>query len=259
MKKLFLLIVSLSWGAIAHAQQTVADDSEVTDEAAEIRHYTVEVIIFSYVQDVSIGSEIFVPEIITPPDELDPEIETPDEQSTAKPRQVYPFEYERLARDELTMGATWGHLRRLDAYRPLMHFGWTQPAIPKDQTRSLQLQRFGKVPAGLDGTLQLFLSRFLHLVVDVSLAAPESARARAADLVATEQSVDIFGDERARRAYDRDAFAPQYAPLQYRIFEDRIMKNGETRYYDHPKLGVVAKVTRVEEEPADNGADPVLP
>ena len=40
------------------------------------------------------------------------------------------------------------------------------------------------------------------------------------------------------------------SPVYYRIQEDRILKNGELRYYDHPKFGVLAKVTRVEEEEA---------
>ncbi len=34
------------------------------------------------------------------------------------------------------------------------------------------------------------------------------------------------------------------------------MKNGELRYFDHPKFGVLAKVTRVEEpEEEDTGDD----
>jgi len=37
-------------------------------------------------------------------------------------------------------------------------------------------------------------------------------------------------------------------PVRYRILDDRIFKNGETRYFDHPKFGVVARITRVEEE-----------
>ncbi len=36
-------------------------------------------------------------------------------------------------------------------------------------------------------------------------------------------------------------------PIRYRIFEDRIVKNGDVRYFDHPKFGVIAKITRFEE------------
>jgi len=256
MKKISLLIVSLLLGAVASAQQAVSDDSSENNEPEEVRHYTVEIIIFSYLQDASVGSEIFVPEIIEP---LDTPFDDNNDASNSEPRRVYPFNYERLSRDELTMNDAWSHLRRLDAYRPLMHFGWTQPAIPQDQTIALELQRFGKVPQRLDGTLQLFLSRFLHLVVDVSLAASDSERAMADAMVSAQLPVATFGDERIQSGYDYDRLEPQYAPLRYRIVEDRIMKNGETRYYDHPKLGLIAKVTRVEEEPEEGGDESAFP
>jgi hypothetical protein len=37
-------------------------------------------------------------------------------------------------------------------------------------------------------------------------------------------------------------------PIRYRIEEDRIVRNGELRYFDHPKFGVLAKITRVEKQ-----------
>jgi hypothetical protein len=44
-----------------------------------------------------------------------------------------------------------------------------------------------------------------------------------------------------------DTFAPA-AAVSYRIQEDRIFRSGELRYFDHPKFGVLAKVSRVEED-----------
>ena len=41
------------------------------------------------------------------------------------------------------------------------------------------------------------------------------------------------------------------APVRYRITEDRIFKSGDLRYFDHPKFGVLAKITRVEEPEVD--------
>ena len=37
-------------------------------------------------------------------------------------------------------------------------------------------------------------------------------------------------------------------PVYYRIQENRIVKNGDLRYFDNPKFGVLAKVTRVGDE-----------
>ena len=45
------------------------------------------------------------------------------------------------------------------------------------------------------------------------------------------------------------------APIHYRIFEDQIVKNGDIRYYDHPKFGVIAKITRFEEPEEDEFID----
>jgi hypothetical protein len=108
-------------------------------------------------------------------------------------------------------------LENLDAYKPLMHFGWTQATWPEDQTEAIPLIRFANPPEGLDGHLTLYLGRYLHLVADLQLDAP--------DVVAM--------------------------PVRYRIQENRIVRNGELRYYDHPKFGLLARVLRVEEDEED--------
>ena len=43
------------------------------------------------------------------------------------------------------------HLRRLDVYEPMMHFGWTQATWPEEETEAIPLRRFAAPPAGLDG------------------------------------------------------------------------------------------------------------
>ena len=39
---------------------------------------------------------------------------------------------------------------------------------------------------------------------------------------------------------------PSAVPVSYRIYEKRRMKSGELNYYDHPKIGMVLRVTPVE-------------
>ena len=59
--------------------------------------------------------------------------------------------------------------------------------------------------------------------------------------------VRYYGDRRSSRnvgyAYQRET-----RPIRYSISEDRIFRNGELRYYDHPRFGVLARITRFEEE-----------
>ena len=73
--------------------------------------------------------------------------------------------------------------------------------------------------------------------------------------VAIDDSVLSFSDERSGFGYDDPG------PVRFRIQENRIFKNGDLRYFDHPKFGVLAKITRVEEveeevEPEMLGDDP---
>lgn len=142
---------------------------------------------------------------------------------------------------EYQLVSAWEKLVDLDAYRPLMHTGWIQPTLEKEETQPLSVRRMGNPPLRLDGHITLYLSRFLHLVLDLSLehrtpgAAPPAVDA-----------VRYYGDSRSRASL---SFEPNFAPpsVIYRINEDRILRNNEIRYYDHPKFGVIARVTRIEE------------
>jgi hypothetical protein len=103
------------------------------------------------------------------------------------------------------------------------------------------LRRLGDSPLRLNGTVTLYLSRYLHLVVDLAL----DEKISRSDPYETSP---YYGDSRKRSDYSFGYDAkPQPAPVRYRIEEDRIVRNGELRYYDHPRFGVLAKITRVEE------------
>jgi len=190
---LFLLLASM----VASAQALQEDTEQ------EPRRYTVEMIVFTYAQDIGSGGEVFVAD---PP---------------ANAAAVLPDNrFSRLRRSDFTMGDIRARLNRLDAYRPVMHFGWTQTTYPAEQTRSIRLSSLTTPAAGFNGTVKLYLSRFLHLVVDLQM------------------------DTEAERLAETSAPA---ATVSYRIQEDRIFRSGELRYFDHPKFGVLAKVSRVEE------------
>ena len=88
--------------------------------------------------------------------------------------------------------------------------------------------------------MTLYLSRFLHLVVDLELE--ETAPQRN---VSVDNRVRRFSDERSRFGFESSFETPS---TFYRIDEDRIVRNGELRYFDHPRFGVLAKIWRVEEE-----------
>lgn len=231
------------------ASPALAQDATLVEEQPDPRRYTVEMIIFSYEQNVSAGSEVFVAdepppidlggdedliEEIEPIDTIAPSLEEMEERGSRK------FEIVMLPEEDFALLDVFDRLDRLDAYQPLMHFGWTQAMYPDEETEARPLSSFLTPPAGLDGDLTLYLSRYLHLEVNLQLDAPTTE--------ATQDARDLgsFGDNFT----DYDDYNENTAlvyPVRYRIEEDRIFRNGELRYYDHPKFGVLAKITRVEE------------
>lgn len=295
MKKLIALLAA--WASIASAQDTAVDETTVEEEP--VRRYTVEIIVFSYSDDASVGSEIFLPDEPPPEEGLildedgnpilsrDTEIpefgdhvvagkgvepgeeedasltwiivpgfaEEPADEAPvlltrgADREEPNPFQLVLLAEDEFLLGDVAEQFELLEAYETLVHFGWTQPTFEEEATPPIELQLITEPPEGLAGTLTLYLSRYLHLVVDLALDAPAEFEKEVVD----EDSFFSFGD--SRPDYD-DRYEEQLIPIRFRIQEDRIMKNGELRYFDHPKFGVLAKVTRVEEpEEEDTGDD----
>ena len=245
MNKLTLCLLSLVVPALTHAQDVVDDTEEV-----EIRRYTVEVIVFRYAENVGVGSEVFQPDEPADPetedaiDLLDTGVEEPVvppesmDEPEEEPEPLPDIELVLLEEDSYQLLETWGRLERLDAYEPLMHFGWTQATWPEDETDAIPLHLFARPPEELDGTLKLYLGRYLHLVVDLELRAPDEPAAESPP-------------ESGFNAY---SLAPDAAgevispPVFFRINEDRILRSGEIRYFDHPKFGLLARVTRVEEE-----------
>lgn len=226
-KTIFLLLATLL-PVMATAQDELLDGEQPT-----IQFYTVEVIVFRYVDDRSVGGEIFLPDPIEPA-AGDSEL---IEELTVVPLQRLDPDKVGLApvllqQDELSMHSVLEELERLDAYEPMLHVGWTQVVLPPGDTVAMPVSAFGPPPAGLEGSFTLYLGRFLHLVVDLALTEP---------VVAAE-----YADESGAVHEFEYTLPPLDGPVRFRIQEDRILKNGEIRYFDHPKFGVVAKVQRVE-------------
>ena len=167
--------------------------------------------------------------------------------------------------DEYSMLEIYDKLVNLDAYTPLLHAGWTQDTVIDAEIHPLRLRRLGDPPLRLDGEISLYLSRYLHLALDIALedsVAGDTARVskiepdqRDAGRSAYDRDNPYFGDGRSSSAYEIDSYGtPARVPVYYRIQEDRLVRNGELRYYDHPKFGAVARISRVEQEPLE--ADP---
>jgi len=259
MTALFAAMIS---PAIAQVDSEALPEEEAEEIVDPIRRYTVELIIFTYAEGASTGSEIWIAD--------EPAIEAAYESSndnyfgdfeedlteieTSVAHRYMDLELVLSGEDDYTMNGIYDKLVELDAYEPLVRTGWTQPTYEKEVTASIELRTLAESPPWLNGSLTLYLGRYLHLVVDLTM---DADRTVSEEMDEDSDGEPAFGDSRIRDEYEAiDAYGEVLAgPIHYRIFEDRIMKNGDIRYYDHPKFGVVAKVMRFEEPEEDEFID----
>lgn len=95
-------------------------------------------------------------------------------------------------------------------YRVLAYAGWTQVPTARKETKPIRISGSEARPGELDGAVTFHVSRFLHLDVDVRL---------------------------------RAAGAAAESPVVYRIKESRRVKSQETQYFDHPRFGLLVRIT----------------
>ena len=298
-----LVLMALAPTLAAFAQQAPPRIDQLVqdlgEEPIDIRRYTVEVVVFRYAENVSVGNEVFVPD--PPPfveqtvrgegpftDEgqsiggaagdgqaLDGTGEADDGQSLTADGQSLadtavdgrvPADTDSVATDA---GVEDDAEQNAEAAEPSLQSG--KPIVeyllltedeltlgdvivfPEMEPKTIEIDSLAEPAPGLDGSFTLYLSRYLHLNVDLALDEPPAFD----DPVAIEDPVRSFGDARAGyNLFDDRA----YGKVRYRIREDRIFKSGDLRYFDHPKFGLVVRVSRVEEPEQDELTDdPLLP
>ena len=147
----------------------------------------------------------------------------------ASPLPVEPTEpvFRMLVPAELQLNAEYQRLSRVDAYTPVLHTGWVQAGLPEDQAPVFDLAMLGSLNPS--GTVRLYLSRFLHVNLDLTYRG-----AAAAASTTPPTGLDEF------------TFAPRY-----KLETERNVRSGELHYFDHPAFGVLVKVTPL---PAQSGA-----
>ena len=111
-------------------------------------------------------------------------------------------------------------LQRSGDYEVLLHTAWRQPG--NDRTTAIPYPMPHKTDGAgnmLGGSIRLVRERFLHLDVDIVASAP--------------QALHFMDVPEATRYPD--------APV-YRLNEARRVRSGELHYFDHPYLGLIARV-----------------
>ena len=135
-------------------------------------------------------------------------------------------EFTELSRSQYRLNGISNALQQSSGYRVLFHRAWRQVASGRDTVAAYPVHSL--VSGGdrsVEGNIRLVLERYLHLDVDLlQLSA-------------------------------RGAGAVGSAPV-YQLKEQRRIRSGELHYFDHPRFGMIARVTPYAAPEAATAAEP---
>lgn len=236
-------------GALLAATALAQDRPVTTDTAAEgaapLDEYRIELIVFEYGDSLAGTTEDwpkpFEPEAGEPDypqaDEAQPELSPEDEAATdmagGPPAAEPPFRFRPVPEEALELTALRRKLAQSRGYEPLLHVAWEQPGYDPETTQALDLARLADMPERLRGEARFYRSRFLHLALDLELLS---------DLAGAAPALPP-----ADAGFGGDA-VQALAPDVFRLSESRKLKSDELHYFDHPRYGVVARVTALERD-----------
>jgi hypothetical protein len=215
--------------------------------------------------------------------ELPPRSSAPRKQSAqvAAPNNVpvlQPTPFIALPSAQREFNGKAAYMQRSGRYQTLFHQSWAQPVLSQGRALPLILDRSGDTGewSRLQGSVTVYLSRYLHLETNLWLntngdylpgewrmpAPPLGPPSLIVEALPGEPSQEGFGerwtDSSTASAADADneselgleqAMGPVY-PYRHAVLlqQKRRMRSTEVHYIDHPKLGVVIKLTPLTKE-----------
>lgn len=142
------------------------------------------------------------------------------------------------------IGKAVAKLESNDKYQVLTHKRWVQTA---DARSTSPVMRITDTANDLDGTVVFYMSRFLHVDVDLLLK-DESGQNKTLNIggsiSASASPVGISVSSDGGSAVDT---APE---LNYQIDESRRVRSNQMNYFDHPKFGVLLEITPMDNDSA---------
>lgn len=116
-------------------------------------------------------------------------------------------------------------------YRVLAHYSWIQTADTRSASAPVRITASEPGnPQELDGTLLFYMSRYLHVELNLVLRDPPSTTSTS----------------------NPDATGNNPAPAQQTVYvlkQHRRIASDETDYFDHPMFGVLLRVSEIKSDP----------
>jgi hypothetical protein len=158
---------------------------------------------------------------------LSPRAEWPD---------FFPSDQKSFALNEV-----YNRINRLNAYEPLIHLGWVQPAMSTDEARPFRIVNQSNGPVAVTGTVTLYKERYLHLALDLAL-----------DSRLADEAAEPAAETPPQRVFRLNMPVAENKPAQqtnaiHKLQQTRRIRISKTQYFDHPLFGVIATVSEIEE------------
>jgi hypothetical protein len=133
------------------------------------------------------------------------------ESRIAWPRKVVKTaSYETVSPEDMNLHGSYVQLSRARSYQALMHVAWVQPVKENRLSTAVQISN---EDGTINGFFRLQRGHLVHMIADI---------------------------EYSPASYDADA-----DPVIFRLNEKRRFKLNEIHYLDHPKFGIIARISPV--------------
>jgi len=165
-------------------------------------------------------------------------------------------EWQPISEDEYILNNVADKLNRSSKYRILKHIAWRQPAIDKSDSVPIM------ITAGRDYA-DLYPERAYKQIEfsDTSSQANQEDSGKVHELagtinVAITRYIHVYSDlvyrlPRSNPSYVEDALNREQVLVDYAVNSHRRMRSRELHYIDHPLVGILVEATPIEEETTD--------
>lgn len=135
-------------------------------------------------------------------------------------------------------------------YRPLIHLSWQQPATQRRQSRYVHLQRLDaeRVTELVETRSPDAEPEFLDEIIPLNRIVDGSIRIRSGFYLHADVDLNYFKDLPAENKILRtsdESFSGTTDRTIIKLKETRKLKLNEIHYFDHPMLGVILQVSRL--------------
>ncbi len=254
----FLLITSLSY-AEQNAEQNTSQDKAPAATTQKKQYYIVEVILFRHLNEKGMQDEFWSrpkdQELNNNrPDAINNDIPALAEYSLSS-KQFLPLRngIAALSPEHYKLADSVANLRYSPNYQLLAHFGWTQRSLSKRSALPIKISADNFSDSLLpSGEFKLYVSRFLHLQVDLSASVckPVAQTPTMTDSGTVETDKDIDKKLQQGVTPEQNTDTENLAQTTnncvnntYRFKQNRKMRSKELHYLDNPVYGLLVYVT----------------